>query len=59
MPDPLEPGGKKTGPDFYAELLERSDEEEKKDQPESRNPPSESEKQLTEQPGEQKEKEKG
>ncbi len=32
MPDSSEKG-RKTGPDFYAELLEKSDEEEKKEQP--------------------------
>lgn len=40
MPDSLEPAEKKTGPDFYADLLEKSEEEEKKEQVESQNPSS-------------------
>jgi Sec-independent protein translocase protein TatA len=59
IPDPLEPAGKKTGPHFYAELLEKSDEAEKKEQPGSPSPPEIGEHQAAEKAGEPKEKGKG
>lgn len=59
MPDSLEPGGKKTGPDFYADLLEKSEEEEKKEQAESQNPPNQNPQQTSEKIGEPKEQTKG
>jgi len=46
MPDPLGQAGKKTGPDFYAELLEKSDEGEKKEQSDPQNPPEANEQQA-------------
>jgi Sec-independent protein translocase protein TatA len=58
MPDSLEQAGKKTGPDFYAELLEKSDEEEKQAQSGSQNPPEANEQQAGAKAGEPVEKTK-
>jgi hypothetical protein len=57
-PEPLEPGGKKTGPDFYADLLEKSEEEERKELAESQNPSSENLQQNPERTDKPKEEKK-
>jgi Sec-independent protein translocase protein TatA len=58
-PQAMEPGEKKTGPDFYAELLEKPDEEETKTHPQPQNPPESGEQKAAQKSGEQKEKGKG